>query len=53
MEFSEKTAWFSILTNTLLAGIKVANWLLEQGLDMMIVRKELGGKGPGYVLGNA
>ncbi|MCK4502668.1 MAG: cation diffusion facilitator family transporter [Desulfuromonadales bacterium] len=48
----------AVLTNHLVyeekaKGIKVANWLLEQGLDMMIVRKELGGKGPGYVLGNA
>ena len=48
----------SILTNPLVheakaKGIKVANWLLEQGLDMMIVRTELDGKGPGYVLGNA
>lgn len=48
----------SLLTNPLAdetkaKGIKVANWLLEQGLDMLIVRKELGGKGPGYVLGNA
>lgn len=48
----------SVLTNPLVheakaKGIKVANWLLEQGLDMMIVLKELGGKGPGYVLGNA
>jgi len=34
-------------------GIKVANWLLESGLDMMIVRQDLAGKGPGFVLGNA
>ena len=34
-------------------GIKVANWLLERGLDMMIVRQDLAGKGPGFVLGNA
>ncbi|MBN2232377.1 MAG: cation diffusion facilitator family transporter [Deltaproteobacteria bacterium] len=34
-------------------GIKVANWLLEQGLDIMVVRRDLAGKGPGFVLGNA
>lgn len=34
-------------------GIKVANWLLTQGLDALIVREQLEGKGPGYVLGNA
>jgi cation diffusion facilitator family transporter len=34
-------------------GIKVANWLLESGLDLMIVRQDLAGKGPGFVLGNA
>ncbi|MCK4536871.1 MAG: cation diffusion facilitator family transporter [Desulfuromonadales bacterium] len=34
-------------------GLKVANWLLEKGLDVMIVRQELEGKGAGYVLGDA
>ena len=34
-------------------GIAVANWLLENGLNVMIVRQDLGGKGPGFVLGNA
>ncbi len=34
-------------------GIKVANWLLESGLNLMIVRQDLAGKGPGFVLGNA
>ncbi|MCK4622092.1 MAG: cation diffusion facilitator family transporter [Desulfuromonadales bacterium] len=34
-------------------GIKVANWLLEAGLDVMIVRQDIAGKGPGFVLGNA
>ncbi len=34
-------------------GIKVANWLLEHGLDIIIVRKDIGEMGPGYVLGNA
>ncbi len=34
-------------------GIKVANWLLESGLDIMIVRQDLAGKGPGFVLGNS
>ncbi|MCD6527675.1 MAG: NifB/NifX family molybdenum-iron cluster-binding protein, partial [Desulfuromonas sp.] len=34
-------------------GIAVANWLLENGLNVMIVRQDLAGKGPGFVLGNA
>ncbi|SHJ29489.1 cation diffusion facilitator family transporter [Malonomonas rubra DSM 5091] len=34
-------------------GIKVANWLLTQGVDSLLVREQLAGKGPGYVLGNA
>ncbi|MBN2333025.1 MAG: cation diffusion facilitator family transporter [Deltaproteobacteria bacterium] len=34
-------------------GIKVANWLLEQGLEIILVRHDLAGKGPGFVLGNA
>jgi cation diffusion facilitator family transporter len=34
-------------------GIKVAKWLLAQGLDVLIVREQLAGKGPGYVLGDA
>jgi cation diffusion facilitator family transporter len=34
-------------------GIKVANWLLEAGLDVMIVHEDIAGKGPGFVLGNA
>ena len=34
-------------------GIKVANWLLEQGLDLLIVHKALDGRGPAYVLGNS
>ena len=34
-------------------GIKVANWLLEQGLDRLIVRRDPRGKGPGLVLTNA
>jgi cation diffusion facilitator family transporter len=34
-------------------GIKVANWLLEHGLDIIIVRKDISEMGPGYVLGNA
>ncbi len=34
-------------------GIKVAGWLLEQGLDLIVVRQDIGGKGPGFVLGNA
>jgi len=34
-------------------GIKVANWLLEKGLDVLITRHDQAGKGPGFVLGNA
>lgn len=48
----------SILTNSYTQeekakGIKVANWLLEKGLDVLIVRKDLAGKGAGFALGNA
>ena len=34
-------------------GIKVANWLLDHGLDILISRHDQTGKGPGFVLGNA
>lgn len=34
-------------------GIKVAKWLLENGLDVLISRQDQAGKGPGFVLGNA
>ncbi len=34
-------------------GIKVANWLLENGLDVLVILHEQAGKGPSYVLGNA
>ena len=48
----------SILTNSYsqeekAKGIKVANWLLKEGLDVLIVRKDLTGKGAGFALGNA
>ncbi len=33
-------------------GIKVANWLLKNGLDVLISRQSQAGKGPGFVLGN-
>lgn len=33
-------------------GIKVAEWLLENGLDVLISRRDQAGKGPGFVLGN-
>jgi cation diffusion facilitator family transporter len=33
-------------------GIKVANWLLENGLDVLIASQVQAGRGPGYVLGN-
>ncbi len=34
-------------------GIKVANWLLEQGVDIVITHRDWAGKGPSLVLGNA
>jgi len=34
-------------------GIKVATWLLENGLDLLISQHDQSGKGPGFVLGNA
>lgn len=34
-------------------GIKVAQWLLQSRLDVLVVRKPQDGKGPGYVFGNA
>ena len=34
-------------------GIKVANWLLAKGMDILIVRQDLTGKGPAFVLGDA
>lgn len=34
-------------------GIKVAEWLLGKGLDVLITRHDQSGKGPGFVLGNA
>lgn len=34
-------------------GIKVANWLLEHNLDVLIVHHDQAGRGPGFVLGNA
>jgi len=34
-------------------GIKVANWLLENELDVLIVHHDQTGRGPGFVLGNA
>lgn len=30
----------------------MANWLLEKGLDVLIVHHDQAGKGPSYVLGN-
>lgn len=32
-------------------GIKVAEWLLENGLDVLITHHDQSGKGPGFVLG--
>lgn len=34
-------------------GIKVAKWLLENGLDVLISPRDQAGKGPGFVLGNS
>ncbi|PLX47355.1 MAG: cation transporter [Desulfobulbaceae bacterium] len=33
-------------------GIKVAKWLLEKGLEVLISRHDQADKGPGFVLGN-
>jgi len=33
-------------------GIKVANWLLGNGIDVLISLRDQDGKGPGFVLGN-
>ena len=34
-------------------GIKVAEWLLEKGIDMLITHHDQAGKGPSFVLGNS
>ena len=34
-------------------GIKVAEWLLEKGLDVLIAHRNQTGKGPSFVLGNS
>jgi cation diffusion facilitator family transporter len=34
-------------------GIKVAQWLLAKGIDLLIAIHDQSGKGPGFVLGNA
>ncbi|TKB23275.1 cation diffusion facilitator family transporter [Desulfopila sp. IMCC35006] len=34
-------------------GIKVAQWLLKKGMNMLISNHDQVGKGPGFVLGNA
>ena len=34
-------------------GIKVAEWLLENGLDVLIAHNDQAGKGPSFVLGNS
>jgi cation diffusion facilitator family transporter len=33
-------------------GIKVATWLLERGMNMLLANHDQSGKGPGFVLGN-
>jgi cation diffusion facilitator family transporter len=34
-------------------GIRVAEWLVEQNTDLVLMREDLSRKGPGYVLANA
>ena len=34
-------------------GIKVAEWLLENGLNVLIAQRDQAGKGPSFVLGNS
>jgi len=34
-------------------GLKVAEWLLEQGVDALFTADDIRGKGPGYALGDA
>jgi len=34
-------------------GIKVAEWLVKKKIDQVILRQDLGGRGPEYVFGNA
>jgi predicted Fe-Mo cluster-binding NifX family protein len=34
-------------------GLKVARWLLEQGIDVLITADDIREKGPGYALGDA
>jgi len=33
-------------------GIKVAKWLLENGIEILLTRQDQSGKGPAFVLGN-
>lgn len=47
-----------VLTNPYLRedkakGIKVAKWLLENGIDVLLTHQDQSGKGPAFVLGNA
>jgi cation diffusion facilitator family transporter len=34
-------------------GIRVAEWLVEQNIDQVVMKEDLSRKGPGYVLANA
>jgi predicted Fe-Mo cluster-binding NifX family protein len=34
-------------------GIRVAEWLVEQGIDHLGLKEDISKKGPGYVLSNA
>jgi cation diffusion facilitator family transporter len=40
-------------TNPRGRGLKVAQWLLEQGIDVLITADDIREKGPGYALGDA
>ncbi len=34
-------------------GLKVAHWLIEEGVDVVITRDDIAGKGPGHAFGEA
>ncbi len=49
----EKTLKNPYLREEKAKGIKVARWLLDNDLDILIAHNDQSGKGPGFVLGNA
>jgi len=53
MAISEKVLKNPFLHEEKGKGIKVAEWLLENGLDVLIVYRDQAGKGPSFVLGNS